>query len=122
MVGLLRIPQDPLFVIRGGKLYNKTDHTYTFDDAIALDVVWLFNFDDLPEAFKQYITIRAANIFAGRSVGSSEAVKFGEREELLARASAIEYDTSQGDYSIFDDYDGNQTYQSYLPINTISRY
>ena len=109
-------------VIRSGKLYNKTTHKYTFDKDLDLDVVWLFDFEDLPEAFKQYITIRAANLFAGRTVGSTEAVRFGEREELLARPAAIEYDTSQGDYNIFDDYDGKQGYKSYLPINVATRY
>ena len=41
----------------------------------------------MPEAFREYATIRAANVFAGRSVGSQEAVAFGQREEVLARAT-----------------------------------
>ena len=109
-------------VIRSGKLYNKTDHSYTWKEKVDLDVVWLFEFEDLPEAFKNYVAIRAANVFAGRTVGSKEAVRFGEREELLARAAAIEYDTSQGDYSIFADRNDNQTYVSYLPYNAVGRW
>ena len=34
-------------VKRNGKLYNKLEHTYEFDD-IAMNVVWLFPFEDLP--------------------------------------------------------------------------
>ena len=66
-------------------------------------MTWLFDFEELPEAFKNYITIRAANVFAGRSVGSQEAVTFGQQEETVARATLIEYDTQQGDYTIFRD-------------------
>lgn len=100
--------------IRGGKLYNRTDHTFEWNQLkVALDVVWLFDYEELPEAFKNYITIRAANVFAGRSVGSKEAVRFGQAEELQARAGALEYDTQQGDYSVFGDREGLNRYPAY---------
>ena len=107
--------------IRGGFLYNRTDHTFVFDKKQELDVIWLESFDDIPEVFRYYITVRAANVFAGRSVGSAEAVRFGEREEILARASAMEYETQQGDYSILADRGNGTTYKSYLPIQTLYR-
>nr|AKH48839.1 hypothetical protein S18_1049_0001 [uncultured marine virus] len=108
--------------IRGGKLYNRTEHTYEWTTEQKLDVVWLFDFDDLPEAFKNYVTIRAANVFAGRSVGSQEAVRFGQTEELQARAGALEYETQQGDYNIFGNTQGLNTYSSYRPSNTVFRF
>ena len=113
---------DAFFVIREGKVYDKGNHTFEFEGIQYVDVVWLFDFVDLPEAFKNYITIRAANVFAGRSVGSSEAVSFGQREEVLARATALEYDTQQGDYNIFQDKDGYTTIRTYKPINAIPRF
>lgn len=110
-------------VIRNGKLYDRVNHTYEFEGKQYLDVTWLFDFDELPEAFKNYITIRAANVFAGRSVGSAEAVRFGQREETVARATLLEYDTQSGDYSIFSDRDGGNTYQrvAYRPYNVVNR-
>ena len=75
----------------------------------------------MPEAFKQYISMRAANLFAGRSVGSAEAVKFGEREEAQARAAAIQYDTSQGDYNMLGTAD-NRNYRTYRPSFASIRY
>jgi hypothetical protein len=113
---------DKFSQVRGGKLYNRTDHTFEWDDTQELDVVWLFDFEDLPEAFKNYITIRAANVFAGRSVGSQEAVRFGQAEELQARAGAIEYDTQQGDWNIFGDSQGLNQYRSFRPFQTVYRY
>lgn len=111
------------YVIRKGKLYNKTDHTYTFDGKVDLDVMWVWDFDDVPEAVKNYIIIRAANVFAGRVVGSSEAVRFGQQEEILARASALEYETQQGDYNIFQGANGDKSYGAltYRPGNAIYR-
>ena len=108
--------------IRNNQLYDKVNHTFEWDDDMELDVIWLFSFEELPEAFKNYITIRSANVFAGRSIGSTEAAKFGEREEIFARASALEHDTQQGDYTVFADKDNDQSYQSYLPYNAIRRY
>ena len=133
--GVIRIPVNILSintplgsevqtVIRDGKLYDRVNHTYTFEGTQELDVTWLFDFEDLPEAFKNYITIRAANVFAGRSVGSEEAVTFGQREETVARATLMEFDTQQGGYSIFNDRQGGSTYnqRASRPINVVYRY
>ncbi len=111
-------------VIRDGKLYDRVAHTYTFKGKQELDVTWLFDFEGLPEAYKNYITIRAANVFAGRSVGSQEAVTFGQREETVARATLMEYDTQQADYSIFSDRNGDAAYsqRASRPIQIVYRF
>ncbi len=108
-------------VIRGGKLYDKTEHTYVFEGKQELDVVWLFDFEDIPEAFKVYITMRSANLFAGRAVGSAEQVKFGEREEAQARAAMLEYECNQGDYNMLGTVQG-RNYRTYRPIDASLRY
>lgn len=106
---------------RGGRLYDKAAHTYTFTGAVDLDVVWLESFDDIPEVFKKYITIRAANIFAARTMASSEAVGFGQAEEMYARAAMIQHDCDQGDYNIFTGRDGSKRYIPFFPINVMIR-
>ena len=108
-------------VQRQGKLYNKRTHTYQFEGKQELDVVWLIEFDDMPDAFKNYVAMRAANLFAGRAVGSAEAVKFGEREEFAARAAMLEYETQQGDYSMLGAAD-NINNQTYRPNFALIRY
>ena len=114
--------RDEFLVIRNGKLYDKASHSFSFTEKRYLDVQWLFEFEEMPEAFKEYATIRAANVFAGRSVGSQEAVAFGQREEVLARATAIEYDTQQGDYNIFQNKDGYTTAPTYSTTRTTLRF
>jgi hypothetical protein len=122
---VLRIDQVPWaatsLIVRGGKLYDKLSHSYTFDETIYADVVWYFDFIDLPEVFKQYIAIRAANLFAGRAVGSVEAVKYSTTEEGNARAACLEYETQQGDYNIFNDVSGQTEFLTYLPHKAIRR-
>jgi hypothetical protein len=108
-------------VIRGGFLYDKRSHSYEFKEKVYLDVIWLVEFDDMPDAFKNYISMRAANLFAGRSVGSAEAVRFGEREEAQARAAMMEYETSQGDYNMLGTND-NQNYITFRPSQALTRY
>ena len=108
-------------IIRNGKLYDKANHSFVFDGTQKLDVTWLFDFEEIPEAFREYITIRAANVFAGRAVGSQEAVAFGQREEVIARATAIEYDTQQGDYNIFQNENGYTTMPTYNTAKRIVR-
>ncbi len=108
-------------VIREGRLYDKRAHSYSFSKQLNLNVIWLVRFEDMPAAFAQYVTMRAANLFAGRSVGSSEAVKFGEREEAQARAAALQYETSQGDYNMLGTAD-NRNYRTYRPSFASIRY
>ena len=108
-------------VLREGKLYNKREHTYNFSEQVRADVIWLVEFDDMPEAFKQYVAMRAANLYAGRAVGSAEAVRFGEREEAQARAAMIEYETQQGDYNFLGTED-NRNINTYRPFNAAYRF
>ena len=108
-------------VIRQGKLYDKRSHSYVWDGEQELDVVWLFDFDDLPEAFKVYIAMRSANLFAGRAVGSAEQVKFGEREEAQARSAMLQYECDQGDYNMLGTQ-GGRNYPTYRPIDASLRY
>ena len=108
-------------VQRGGFLYDKAGHTDVFADNVELDVIWCFDFDDLPEAVKQYITVRSANLFAGRAVGSQEAVRFGQQEEAAARAAVLEYETQQGDYNMLQSESGRNL-RTYLPFDAVYRF
>ena len=109
-------------VIKEGKVYDRLNHTFIFPSDLRMTVTWLVDFEDLPEVFKNYVTIRAANLFAGRSVASDEAVKFGEREETIARSNCLEYETQHGNYSMFNDINKINRYQPTRPYDIITRY
>jgi hypothetical protein len=108
-------------VIREGKLYDKHEHSFLFTETQYLSVVWIFTFENLPEVFKQYITTRAANLFASRAHGTKETAAYSDREELQARAACMEYETLQGDYNIFNDEAGNVPPGRYIPYQVVIR-
>jgi hypothetical protein len=110
-------------VIRNGKLYDKIAHTYIFPTAnpILCDVVWLFDFEDLPQVFQDYIAQRATRIFAGSAVGSKEMFQFSQQDEGILRANCIAYDTGTSEVNIFGVETGQNFYISYTPFRTIAR-
>jgi hypothetical protein len=110
-------------VLRGGKLYDKLAHTYEFvpGETINCDVVWLFDFEDLPQPFKDYITQRATRVFAGRALGSQEMVTFNAQDETILRSNCLAYDTSTSEVNIFGLESGQNFYVSYTPFRTIAR-
>jgi len=109
-------------VVRQGKLYDRVVHSFQWNSTQYMDVTWLLTWEDLPESAKQYILIRAANLFAMRATGSTEVAKYSEREEANARAALIQYECDQGDYSIFSNGEGMNPNRSYMPLNTLMRY
>jgi hypothetical protein len=81
--------------IRGDRLYDRTNHTFTFTGPQKLTVKLLLPFDDLPEAFKWFITVRAARQFQSRTVGSGELHGFTSENEAQARVVAEREDMLQ---------------------------
>jgi Tail tubular protein len=108
---------------RDGKLYDRYSHSYKFPniDTLYCDVVWFFEFQDIPQVFRDYITARAARIAGIRMVSDAETTKLLEADEALARALVLEYDTKQADYSIFNSSDLRNPYTSYKPFQALSR-
>lgn len=96
-------------VIRGTKLYDKKNHTYVFPDEIECDVVWLLDFENMPEPAKQYVAIRAARKFAAEYLGSQSISALGEDDEFRALATLQSFDSDSGDFNLFDD-DYDQSY------------
>ena len=69
-------------VRRAGFLYDKIDHTDVFTDDLTLDVVRLYNFEDLPVIFRRYITYRASRVAATKLVANPNLVKLLVQQEL----------------------------------------
>lgn len=108
-------------VRRDSKLYNKIDHTFTWTDTLKCDVVWLFEFKDLPIPFRDYITSRAAVQASTKMVGDSTVYSMLQQKEAMARANALEYECNQGNYTFFGFPRGMNFYNSYQPYRTLAR-
>ena len=107
-------------VRRAGFLYDKIDHTDVFTDDLTLDVVRLYNFEDLPVIFRRYITYRASRVAATKLVANPNLVKLLAQQEALARAALMEYECNQGDHSMFG-FEDNSAYQTYQPWRNLRR-
>lgn len=90
----------PDVVVRGQRLYNKIDHTFTFTKPLAVDMVILLDFQELPQAARHYITIRAARVFQQRVIGSQTLGAFTEKDEVRARAAVMKLNTETADTNI----------------------
>ena len=110
-------------VRREGKLYDRYNHTFKFTDIDVLycDIVWFYEFSDIPQAFRDYITARAARIAAGRMVSDTDTVRILQADEQTLRALAIEYDTQQAEYNVFNGSDLRNPYTSFKPFQALSR-
>ena len=109
-------PQD--VVRRDSRLYDKKNHTFKFTDPVTCNITWRFQFTDLPQCFKRYITLRSSRQAAAQLIGNQEAYKYAADAEGMARAACVEYECNQGDYSFFG-FEGG--YSSYQPFKALAR-
>jgi len=91
-------------VQRGTSLYDRKNHTSTFDKDLEVSIVFLLEFAQMPEQFRNYVAIRAGRKFAGRFLASSEIQGLTIRDEIEAKARALDSDSETADLTIFDNY------------------
>ena len=102
MIQIDTVGEDELLDIsmRGNRLYNKADHTYVFTKSIKVNITYILPFDELPQAARHYVTVRAARVFQTRVVGAVTLHAFTETDELRARASLRKFEGNTADYNI----------------------
>jgi len=109
-VNTLKVDLDPEIytdtdpVQRGLKLYDRKKHTELWTKDLKAIITFELAFEELPEQFRHYITVKAARIFATRFLGSREIEGFALRDEIEAKARAIDSDSESADRTIFDNY------------------
>jgi hypothetical protein len=108
-------------VRRNGKLYNKIDHTFTWTASLKCDVLWLFEFSDLPIPFQDYVTSKAAVQASTKMVGDKDLYTMLQQREARMRVNVLEFDCNEGDYSFFGMPRGANYYSSYQPFHTLAR-
>ena len=112
-------------VRRQGKLYDRIHHKYTWEDhpdGVECDVIWEFDWIDLPEPIQNSIVARAAAIVSQRIVGDTAQYEMLQQQEAYARALAMEYETKQGQFTIFGHPHGEtNNYPAYQPFHALMR-
>jgi len=91
-------------VLRDTYLYNVAKQTEVFTGKVKGDLVLKIDWQFLPPIFQRYIVIRTAKELAG-ILGKPQYMQPLAIEESRARMEAIQYDSENADYSMFDTYD-----------------
>ena len=109
-------------VNRGGKLYDRTAHSYIWEDeTVYVDITWYFDWENIPTPIQAFIVARAASIVSSRIIGDSNQYQMLQQKEAFARSMALEYECNQGDYTFFGHPQGENYYRSYQPYHTLYR-
>ena len=102
------------FQLRGQRVYDLMKRTYLIDESItelAADVIWLLPWDDVPEAYNRWVTIRAARIFSDRSLGSEALFKYTKEDEKDAQAELERIEMEQEQSNMLTGANAFPTYQ-----------
>lgn len=113
--------KDP--IRRDGKLYDRNSHSFKWeeDKTHYFDIIWLFEWSDLPPTIRDYIVSRAAAIVSMRIVGDPNLYQILAQQEAYMRSNALQYETEQGDYTFFGHPRGGDYYNSYQPFHALYR-
>jgi Autographiviridae tail tubular protein Gp11 len=73
-------------VPRNGFVWDMTNGTNQFDtdDGPTMEVVWFYDFQNLPETARRYITVRAATQFQTQVMGNEQVYQFTQDDEKFA--------------------------------------
>lgn len=89
-------------VWRTGKLYDVEEQTFVFTDTdLEFRIVRFMPFDEIPQAARQYIAMKAGRRFQARIVGSQILYQFTKEDEVDARAEFLRSENRQKDLNWF---------------------
>lgn len=95
--------EDVKVTIRGNRLYDRENHTYVFSIPVSCQITYLLDYEELPQAARFFIAIRASRKFQRRVLTSDVVEKFTQEDEIEAKANLQDQDTSAGDYNLLND-------------------
>lgn len=100
------VDADRDYVARGRRLYDRTNHRYTFTEPVYVDMVIGLGFDELPEAARRYVALRAARKFQERVDGISDQAD--QQDEFTAYADLLAEDLRVSDHNMLTDNPTNR--------------
>ena len=106
---------------KGGKLYDKIEHTDVWTEDVYVDKLFWYDWVDLPTVMQDYIVAKAAAVVSSRIVGDTNQYQMLQQREAFCRATVMEYECNQGDYTFFGHPRGQNYYNSYQPYHALYR-
>lgn len=90
-------------VQRGTRLYDRKNHTYTFDVDVKAKIIFGFGFAEMPQSARHYVAVKAARRFQDDSVGSNDLHRFKSKDEEEARLRLLEDQAEEEDLNFLRD-------------------
>ena len=89
-------------VKRGDFLYDRENRTFVFPASTSVDctVIWLLDFEDMPQTAREYVTYRAARRFAKNVMGDEATVQYSLQDEQQARANFVADEARRSDHNM----------------------
>jgi hypothetical protein len=94
---------DAVIAQRGLKIYDKKAHTYIFTKDLTVNLILFLDWDELPQAARQYIAVCAARSFQGTNLSSDTLDKLTQDDELRALVALKDAEGDNGDFNMFND-------------------
>lgn len=94
---------------RGNRIYDRDNHTFSFEgvSSIKFNIIWLLDFDDMPEAVRRYVAVRSARKFIDDAIGDDSLHIYKERDEMLAKTHAEREERRNNPLNIFSNRSSN---------------
>ncbi len=82
------------------KLYDRDDQTFTITQDVDVNIIWMYEFDEIPQPARHYVALRAARIWQAQVVGSDVLFQFTKlmEDEALARLKQSESRTRRTNF------------------------
>ena len=107
------------FQLRGQRVYDTENRTYAITDSdiseVKADVTWLLTWDECPEAFNRWITIRSARVFSDRVLSDDSIFKYTALDESNALTELQRVELEQSDANSLTDGPGLNPFSTYSP-------
>jgi len=125
---LVKFAPDPYyqgrrFMLRGQKVYDTWIRNTVLEDdveEVMADVTWVLDWDQCPEVYNRWTTIRSARVFSDRVLTNDALFKYTAKDEEDAKAELdrVEHQTLQN--NILTDGYGYQPFPTYIPASGLA--
>ncbi|QTP86397.1 tail tubular protein A [Synechococcus phage S-SRP02] len=106
------------FQLRGQTVYDREKRTSILGSDITTlnaDVVWLLPWDECPEVFNRWITIRSARVFSDRVLSSDSIFKYTSVDEQAALVELQRVELEQAQANSLTGGPGLRPFPTYSP-------
>lgn len=116
-----RLEWNGRFVARGGRVFDNQERSFAISidiPSIQANIVSLLPWNQSPEVYNRWVTIRAARVFANRAVGNTTTYQLTQQDEDRAWADLLRTDTTQSQPNAIT---GNAAFTTFSPWMGLGR-